>query len=325
MVPIRQTAHAPVGTRRAGANTPSFVTWALRWLKRSEWRAVPTDKDGVICLIAKSDFQSLIRDKAKPPQYREIPRGLFPEDHACTLNRRYVRICKGVCKVLNIDSMLPALLRSLKGGSLFGAMNAQVKTHKPAGEVSVLLLHSSVGQSFVGLSKLFSVIVSQAASKFHHLCRSTSDFVSKLKLIEACVGDKLMRLDIDNFYMEGKHETLVKNGFRFTDFDCAEFRDGLDFLLSNQLVFSQDLQCMYQVERGSGMGSCHSGDISDMVLYALGERPWALDPNVMSRHAVKGWLRYRDDIFLVIGGSKESRRLYSICIYVCIHMYIDMY
>ena len=151
-------------------------------------------------------------------------------------------------------------------------------------------------------------VVGRRTSLLAHLCTSTSDFLSKLSAIQAMACDKLVRLDIEDFYMKGQHEILAKDAFDSGSPGFAEHCEALSFLLTTQYVFSKDLGRLFHVRCGSGMGSCHSGDISDMVLYKAGEANWALKPDVQRHFGVRGWLRYRDDIFVVIGGTSGSRR-----------------
>ena len=56
------------------------------------------------------------------------------------------------------------------------------------------------------------------------------------------------------------------------------------------------------------MGACHSGGAADYTLHRLGEQEWAADASVHNRFNVRTWLRFRDDIFIVVGGSVSSRK-----------------
>eukprot|EP00929_Paragymnodinium_shiwhaense_P065148 TRINITY_DN32696_c0_g1_i1.p1 TRINITY_DN32696_c0_g1~~TRINITY_DN32696_c0_g1_i1.p1 ORF type:complete len:261 (-),score=3.42 TRINITY_DN32696_c0_g1_i1:162-944(-) len=47
------------------------------------------------------------------------------------------------------------------------------------------------------------------------------------------------------------------------------------------------------------MGSIHSGGTADMNLFELGEKHYAIRPEVWRSYGITTWLRYRDDVFLV--------------------------
>eukprot|EP00959_Pyramimonas_sp_CCMP1952_P350455 7342348-Pyramimonas_sp.AAC.1 len=76
--------------------------------------------------------------------------------------------------------------------------------------------------------------------------------------------------------------------------------DVSDFLLWNQFVVSDLIpDKAWHVRRGSGMGLSHSGPLADAVLAASSEDRWAAHPNVLARHAIRFYGRFRDDIFIV--------------------------
>ena len=76
--------------------------------------------------------------------------------------------------------------------------------------------------------------------------------------------------------------------------------DVCDFLLWKQFVVSDLLPDQaWHVRRGSGMGLSHSGPLADAVLAVSSEDRWAADPGVLSRHAIRFYGRFRDDIFIV--------------------------
>ena len=131
----------------------------------------------------------------------------------------------------------------------------------------------------------------KSGARLWHVCTSTADFLRKMGQIPVQSADRLVRLDIEDFYMRGSHETLIQHSFDLSDPLEGELSKGLDFLLSNQFCYSRDLSELFFVSIGSGMGACHSGQISDWTLYRLGEERWATDTAIQAQFGVKGWLR----------------------------------
>ena len=79
-----------------------------------------------------------------------------------------------------------------------------------------------------------------------------------------------------------------------------ELRNIIQTLLHYQYVECKTMGTIYQVTRGSGMGSNSSADIADIMFKVLAEDDWAACPAIKHRHGVKAYFRYRDDIFILI-------------------------
>ena len=159
------------------------------------------------------------------------------------------------------------------------------------------------------MSKLVSLVIQENTKTLPHLYSSTADFIRKIQSVAVEPGDKLVRLDVDDFYMQGKHDLLVQKSFCTQNGPARRWlEEALDFLLSNQYVRSNDLGATFRVNCGSGMESQASGQVSDVVFYELCEKSWACERSVQKKYHVRCWLRYRDDIMLVIGGTSATRK-----------------
>jgi hypothetical protein len=112
----------------------------------------------------------------------------------------------------------------------------------------------------------------------------------------------MVKMDIDIFYMEGSHEDLAIKTTRHIQ--AREMREELrnitQTLLHYQYVECRTMGTIYQVTRGSGMGSNSSADIADIMFKVLAEDDWAACPVIKRRHGVKAYFRYRDDIFILM-------------------------
>ena len=82
----------------------------------------------------------------------------------------------------------------------------------------------------------------------------------------------------------------------------------LKFIINNQFVSIDNTDAIWQVIIGNGMGIGCSGDIWDLVLAVMAELDFVLDPVVQERFDISFYARFRDDIFMVIGGTAPTRR-----------------
>ena len=66
----------------------------------------------------------------------------------------------------------------------------------------------------------------------------------------------------------------------------------------------------WHVVIGSGMGLISSGPVSDYAFFCLAESGFLLDDTVRARHHIRAYFRFKDDLFLIIGGDGVSRRAF---------------
>ena len=64
------------------------------------------------------------------------------------------------------------------------------------------------------------------------------------------------------------------------------------------------------------MGLIMSGDVSDLAFYELAERDFATVPDAVSNLLVIAYLRYKDDVLIILRGEQCERRFF-------IHKWID--
>ena len=211
------------------------------------------------------------------------------------------------CEQSYCHQLFTALKSATRLGSICSKVNCLLKTHKAPGEVGVRVIYSTSGHKFQPWSRYVGRVIAKSVDSLYHVCTSTQDLLSKLGCVHAYDDDKIIKLDIVDFYMRGSHRVMVDTCFNRSESNTST-RKAFDFLLSNQYVYSHDLCALYLVNLGSGMGACHSGQAADSVLHKLGEAPWSLDPVIQRKYRVRCWLRYRDDIFVVLGGCSDSRR-----------------
>ena len=137
------------------------------------------------------------------------------------------------------------------------------------------------------------------------LAKNTPELLKRAAAWSTEEGDLLMRIDIDNFYLEGDHPRMVKGleGFWESPEDQKLAERVMHYVLDAQHVYDPVTDTTYRVTTGSGMGAIHSGEVSDMVLYNKAEKGYVLSHSVRSRFGLRGYGRFRDDIVVAISAA----------------------
>ena len=90
-----------------------------------------------------------------------------------------------------------------------------IKTHKDPGEVSVRLIHSSVGNPGAALSSLISKVCREKIKTLKHIYQNTDEFLEKLNGLNGSFQKDVIvwTADIGDFYLSGKHTELIESSF----------------------------------------------------------------------------------------------------------------
>lgn len=190
------------------------------------------------------------------------------------------------------------------------SINATAKTHKPSGEAALRIIHSNARHPFNPMLKWVSQRIQLGTRALPHLLLDSADLRSKLQHLRLPSGVRLIKLDVKDYFMSGRHDALIEEAPLIIA-DPSErqlIKDCLSFTLFSQYVRVPDhnVDNVWQVMIGSGMGLRGSGEISDSCLYSLSERGFALDPDVMREHGVLYYARYKDDILVLHAGPNKS-------------------
>ena len=70
----------------------------------------------------------------------------------------------------------------------------------------------------------------------------------------------------------------------------------------------------YQVCRGCGMGLLHSGDLVDLIYYHRVEK-WLCRPFLKAKYGVANYIRFRDDVMIVMAPDKAPQLLSQIAVF----------
>ena len=103
--------------------------------------------------------------------------------------------------------------------------------------------------------------------------------------------------------MQGDHETLANTVFEDDD-DSATAAALLHYALASQFVACPYLpDRVWEVATGSGIGQRMSGEVSDFYFFQRFERSFPLAPQRQAEFNIKVWLRFRNDIFTIVGSG----------------------
>jgi len=283
------------GTGLRVSNTPAFVKHGLDWLKRSDYTVVPNDKEGQYTLVRNRDLDMMLARQIQLPHYEEVNPDFIPQAALNDLVLLARKLDPADCHTILRFIRVPLL----KVGA---PLQYTIKTHKNPGEVKLRLLHGASRHPYTGVGIILNRIIQPILDELPHLCRSSTAMRERLESKQYPSDSVFCKMDIDNFYMEAQHRTLVDCAFRGVSLPPAKLeilKSLLTHVLHFQYVFNPRSNRWYQVKLGSGMGLNFSGCVSNKCFYELAERPWMLSNNVQSAFGVHNYCRYHDDSITV--------------------------
>ena len=202
-------------------------------------------------------------------------------------------------------------MKSWKGGSLIAVLQSLIKSHKPAGKVSFMALHSLSNYSAAGLGKWLISLLKPALRRLGHLLRDSSDLVRDLRAGRSSFPDhKLSKLDVKDFYLCGDFRKLAETAAKAAPASHASCVEAVTyFLLSNQYIKSPLLPGrLWRAVRGAGIGLMMSGELTDWCFWWLLERK-ILGSEVLAQWGIVRWWRFRDDILILSKDCLDVRSL----------------
>ena len=142
-----------------------------------------------------------------------------------------------------------------------------------------------------------------------HLLRDSHQLAFELQGQRLDPDDRMMRVDIKDFFMSGDAESLVVDACSIIpggDLRAVAERVAF-FLLRNQLIRSDLLpnRC-WRVIKGSGMGLKHSSALCDAALFAKCERPFILNKAAAQFFGIKYYRRFKDDMFAIVSNPGKA-------------------
>ena len=267
---------------RLNPRRPVFLKLTRDWLRRNNLCVGLSDKDGVMVVLPQDVRHQMILAQFKPKWYKSC----FPINM-----HSYTSSLHKWCTLLTsfISSKVVADCRyCINNGVQTRRSSSQVgftvKTHKDI--LSVRLLHNSRFHMAEGLSAWVHATLSETLRSYDHICVSSRHLIKLLRTKTCSPRSCLLKVDIQDFYMDGDHSLLVQSCRKLitlhlskggtlpfvkddSSFDVKVFSEILCDLLHQQFVEYQGY--LYQVRKGSGMGSKHSSTVSSFNFLVLAE------------------------------------------------------
>ena len=171
-------------------------------------------------------------------------------------------------------------------------------------------VHSSCNNPFRPLMRWIVHIIRKITVSLTHLIKDSGHLRT---ILDNCVfqdSPNLMmhKCDIKGSFMSEKHQRLVElvgeaPGARIRE----EIVDSVDFILGSQFLELPEFKnSAFQVVIGSGMGLLSSDEISNFSFYQLVEKH-VLTDSYKQEFGLKLWLRFKDDIFVVLDSEHDKR------------------
>ena len=291
---------------RGWSNVLPVTRWGWRILRRDGLFPMINDKEWGYTVMTLAEFSNVHATILTSDAYEEHDCDELPVAAMC---REYRQLCARVGRLhgADADDVARQLRRSLsvEGASATVKLSCTIKTHKAPGHVGFRNLHAGTRWLFSGLGVWADRVLSKYLRQLDHILWSTEDFVGKVKRTVPHAGERMVRIDLANFFISGSPASLAFWASRIVDDDWRLqqcLHSVLRWLLENQFIESENFPGKrWHVLKGSGMGLVHSSACCDAALYVLAEKPFAVEPTIMHDHMIRSFLRFRDDIWLLSG------------------------
>lgn len=292
---------------------------AFTWLRANGWRVEPSDKDGGHVLMKLEDLKDLKAERFIPPTYFRVQRSEIKPGSIMSVMRRHFRQVERATEENGIAKFFEAQARRADWRTFASRILVTVKTHKPAGNVGLRIIHSGHGHPLSAFSRFLAYHIRMHLAACDHIHGSTASVIKYIHSLKLSRHVKFYRIDIKDFYMQGLaslHRRKVLESKPASELKSV-LTAALEDLLCFQYVYDGDLDMYFQVLLGSGQGHIASGEIADATFYAMCEQHFAAVPYEQRKHGVQGYARYRDDIFIIsepgAGVLQFFKKMKSLC------------
>ncbi len=293
----------------------------LQELKMGRWVPILTDKDGGFVLVEKEVLWSLKLAAVNSRDYEKIHWTESLEEIAFI---DYNRACSALAMKFDDKSMLSALLHDRLHGlkNLIAVVGCTMKSHKSPGHVVIRPLHCARVHFMKPGMRLVASTLREVLSRYQHILKDSDQLVKQLRHLRFPPSAKIIKFDIKDFFMSGRHSRLVAACTTHAPENFkGEFAELLTVILSNQFVA---LKCEKQpdappiytevrrVLSGSGMGLLCSGEVSDVAFLDMVEIPMMLHSReANAKRGILYYGRFKDDAIMLVDSSWDERA--SLC------------
>ena len=289
--------------------TPKFLQLVHHTLRYFGLHALPTDKDGGMCLVEKEHLEIAVNDVVSNTSWYNEVLNIDNDIYTTALEEYHM----AACAVADGDA---ALKHTLLSDMSFGVSNVcaslqhTVKTHKPAGSVVLRPIHAFGSNPMCPGMRWLKGNLRPVLERLPHLLKNSQDLMDKLRSFRLPRDVRFLKLDVKDFFLTGSHGFLIETcAGLLPPSERASFRLMADAVIRNQFITSGNCPGKtFRVVNGTGMGMIPSGDISDLVLFSCLEKNFILKPSNRREFGILFYCRFRDDILLIVNSSISSIR-----------------
>ncbi len=170
------------------------------------------------------------------------------------------------------------------------------RQHKPAGRVSVRMIHARPQGIMRGLATVAHKMMNEKVKNLRHLCKDSSEVIGILNSTAVPDEAVLMKLDTEQFYLSGSHEDLIELAAgKFEDRQQRNLVQGILWtVLGYQMAINGNDGSLYRVHEGLGMGGVHSGSPSALDFAVKVKR------SLLLMEGMEVYVRFRDDVLAAL-------------------------
>ena len=151
----------------------------MRLMREYDVVALPNDKDGGFCCVARSVLDDLRLDMVRSVQYQEDDPLAINWD---SLVRSYRSIARQIASFEEDSGLYGELVKSLHGGRFKAVLRNTVKSHKPCGSVALRPIHAMRDWCMSGVARWLVVNIRRCIGSVSHIVHSSADFVNFVKI-----------------------------------------------------------------------------------------------------------------------------------------------
>ena len=319
MLDACERAHSDIrGRRKSHCKTPKYIRVAFMLLKKLNIKAIGNDKGGGFTLVSAESVANIERTLFNKPMYHWEDEGSF-QRYKRDLKLLVARLINKISKLektkFEREQLQWHLSRPLRRpDALVATLQLRIKAHKAHGEQTCRAIHANPCSTFESISRwLVAEIRGKLECIQNHIISNAKGALERIQSMEFCPGDRLIKLDMKDFYYSGSTEELIVDVLSMWDSEDKRNplrREAMELLLHNQLVCGKHFpeEGCFRVLTGSGMGLVHSGDVADSAFHQRVER-WMMLPAIVRKYEVRGYVRFKDDALLVINSCRLPQML----------------
>lgn len=300
---------------RKNSNICSLTKLSYKLIRDSRLLFYTTDKDGGFAAAEASAVLIEMHRILSSSDYKRVLRSsYFNSDLADAFRRACFTAV--ACESENWsdqNKMMGELMHDFRfrtPNAWAARLDLTVKTHKNQGEVVARALHTSNISPLKPALRYVSRCLRDFVTSQAHILRDSSQLAKLLAGVTVESDQSMLKIDIEDFFMSGRHSKLLEL--------CAPkvpacrregFKQMLAFVLDNQFVEVVPTSLyIWKVVQGSGMGLECSREVSDTAFHCLAEESVVLNPTIRRKYRITFYARFRDDIFIILGGEDCSSK-----------------